>query len=512
MDVFMKTKGLWHISEQIFGLLSDEDLDNCCDVCEDWRQFLTRENGVWQKRRNDILQNLDMNLSKKKVGRFDGKSLLEHEPNWQNVANYFKAKETLHELSTFANELDSLLSVDPDNPGLISHGFISHKPFVFDIIESNRINFTKILIGSPVKWSNEDPRVLNSWGRGVIRNALHKACFSRKPDILRLLLNNMDKLDIDYTRKNIQRQTFFEEILASRQVMEKMDLIDVILENSLRIEQFAQTNVVEIILFNFVHFEHKLESYESLLQKGISKGFDINSVTRKGKTLFEHICEFGRNTQIATFFLISHKDIGFDITKKTSYGSNVLHIISKYPNLDILKVALDKNNETKLDVNKLDGSGNTILHNLVSNCHGERKLEALSCLKYVLNNAVTLGIDLNVKGTSGFTSERTAFQQMCFSDPSIELIDLWIDTPSILSSDTFGNAFDYDRNFIFKFTFTLYNAKKAINQDMTEVDKMFRKDGKRSFDRDVLVKICCFLYNERKEELSQPKLKQTKEN
>ena len=129
---------------------------------------MTRENGVWQKRRNDILQNIDMNFSKKSSGRFDGKSLLEHEPNWQNVANYFKAKETLHELSTFANELDSLLSVDPDNPDLISRHFISHQPFVFDIIENNRINFTKILIGSPVKWSNEDPRVLNSWGRGVI--------------------------------------------------------------------------------------------------------------------------------------------------------------------------------------------------------------------------------------------------------------------------------------------------------------------------------------------------------
>ena len=52
MDVFIDTEGLWHIPEFIFGLLSYEDLKNCCQVSTKWKWFLTRQHGIFEDEEN----------------------------------------------------------------------------------------------------------------------------------------------------------------------------------------------------------------------------------------------------------------------------------------------------------------------------------------------------------------------------------------------------------------------------------------------------------------------------
>ena len=187
---------------------------------------------------------------------------------------------------------------------------------------------------------------------------------------------------------------------------------------------------------------------------------------------------------------------------------NALHLACYYGYFDVIKVILENIQETGSDINEKDSTGETILHNLI-HCYcrkndysdftkNDKNAEAHRCFKYLLENAEVYGIDLNATDRFG----RTPFHSSCLSN-NIGLIGLWFDTPFEFTPDSFrlSERGDICGHYNFparNLAFDLYNTEKNAGKDVSEIDKMFRKDGRLCLDEDVCVEVCSLLLQERK--------------
>ena len=100
------------------------------------------------------------------------------------------------------------------------------------------------------------------------------------------------------------------------------------------------------------------------------------------------------------------------------------------------------------------------------------------CFKYLVKNAEVYGIDLNVTDSFG----RTPFLSSCCSN-NIRLIQLWFDTPFEFTPDSFRLVGYTYRNGVTELyspgrnlAFDWYNTEESTWHDVSEVDKIFRKD------------------------------------
>ena len=126
MDVFIDTEGLWHIPEFIFGLLSYEDLKNCCQVSTKWKWFLTRQHGIFEDEEN-IKEDLNFVLKKKVSGyglvhpandhayfdddiddMYTSKTILELYPDFQVVRDHFQPHRSLSTFTAFLSEFKTM--------------------------------------------------------------------------------------------------------------------------------------------------------------------------------------------------------------------------------------------------------------------------------------------------------------------------------------------------------------------------------------------------------------------
>ena len=122
------------------------------------------------------------------------------------------------------------------------------------------------------------------------------------------------------------------------------------------------------------------------------------------------------------------------------------------------------------------------------------------CFKYLVKNAEVYGIDLNVTDSFG----RTPFLSSCCSN-NIRFIQLWFDTPFEFTPDSFrlvgypGYTYRNGVTEIYSparnLAFDWCNTEKSTWHDVSQVEKIFRKDGHFLC---LDVEVCCLLLQERK--------------
>ena len=114
-----------------------------------------------------------------------------------------------------------------------------------------------------------------------------------------------------------------------------------------------------------------------------------------------------------------------------------------------------------------------------------------------MKNAEVYGIDLNVPDSFG----RSLFRSSYCSN-NIRLIQLWFDTPFEFTPDSFQLVGYTYRNIVTELyspgrnlAFDWYNTEKSTWHDVSQVEKIFRKDGHFLC---LDVEVYCLLLQERK--------------
>ena len=225
MDVFFESEGLWHIPEFIFGLLSYQDVKHCCQVSTKWKLFLTRQHGMFEKE-EEINEDLNFVLTKKvfndlpeydydmvKRSRYIkniddvSKTIIEHYPDFQIVMDHFQNQRYLSAFKAFLLEFKTMILESEDK-------FYVHP--VQKAIEENRANMVKFLIESPAdltKMKIKDKKYIVTESENVI-NALHLACSHGHLDVIKVLLENIQRTKIDINQKDPSGGTILHTLIT----------------------------------------------------------------------------------------------------------------------------------------------------------------------------------------------------------------------------------------------------------------------------------------------------------
>ena len=226
MDGFIDSEGLWHIPEFIFGLLSYQDVKNCCQVSTKWKWFLTRQHGIFEDE-EEINEDLDFVLTKKvfkNLPRFEfdmvkrsryianidevSKTIIDHYPDFQIVMDHFQTHRNLSAFKAFLSEFKTMILESKDK-------FYCHP--VLKAIGENRANMVKLFIDSPTELTEIEIKDDEFIGieRFRVTNALHLACSFGHFDVFKVLLENIQKTGIDINQKNPSGDTILHILIST---------------------------------------------------------------------------------------------------------------------------------------------------------------------------------------------------------------------------------------------------------------------------------------------------------
>ena len=263
MDMLIDSEGLWHIPEFIFGLLSYQDVKNCCQVSTKWKWFLTRQHGIFEDE-EEINEDLNFVLTKKVFMRTRSryyenadevfKTIIDHYPDFQIVMDHFQTQRNLFTFKAFLSEFKTMILKSDDN-------FCYH-PVQKAIVE-NRANLVKLLIESPAdltKMKIKDNEFIGTERKNEM-NALHLACFYGHFDVIKVLLENIKKTGIDVNQKNPSEETIPHILISS----------------CYRNDSNNDTAEAE-------------KCFKYLLENAEVCGIDLNATNRNGRTPFHSSC------------------------------------------------------------------------------------------------------------------------------------------------------------------------------------------------------------------------------
>ena len=113
IELIMKSEGLWHIRDQIFGPLNHETLENCRKVSESWNESLQRMALV--KYLEEFGESLRIRALLRNFEREDENgeevSAIIRIPEWNKAVKDYGAKSSIEDLQEIKDSLGELLDV-----------------------------------------------------------------------------------------------------------------------------------------------------------------------------------------------------------------------------------------------------------------------------------------------------------------------------------------------------------------------------------------------------------------
>ena len=252
----MQNPGLVHLAEEIFDYVGNADLLKIMEVSKTCYAFVNQyERNRLAKKLDSILARKDYYMAKKP--RDPHCTLFERFPNWEKICNFVKTNGTLPELNHFVTEMDGLgrqkrqhpshPSLQKDNP-LKTMMLCGKSGVVKVLLKRPHVNFADALIHFchyvSVHYHFRDRKsqcevidtiLSNTELTRIDINAkkytkqkqtvFHRMVLRGHPDILKFIIDNVERYNIDIYTKDAKGKNAFEALIDSgdSRMMEKLN-------------------------------------------------------------------------------------------------------------------------------------------------------------------------------------------------------------------------------------------------------------------------------------------------
>ena len=257
--LIMKSQGLYHIREQMFGYLNYETLDNCREVSELWNESLERIALI-----KFIEEFADRNLE------YTHQKVSTIIPGWQNAAKKYGVQASIEDLEGVKDSLKKL-----------ARGKGKCCPYP---VHGAAINGDVKLMEFILKTSYD----MNTKVRGG-RTAWHLACYNGQTETAQLIMQNSNDFGIDLNAKGNNGNTAFHWACYNR----RTETAQLIMQNSkeFSIDLNAKNNYGSTA-FHWACYNGRTETVQMILKNWKEFSIDIKSQDNQGKTALDLINRF----------------------------------------------------------------------------------------------------------------------------------------------------------------------------------------------------------------------------
>ena len=186
IDLIIKSQGLWHIRDQIFGPLNHETLENCRKVSESWNESLQRMALVkYLEEFGESLRIMALlrNFEREDVNGEEVSAIIRI-PEWNKAVKDYGAKSSIEDLQEIKDSLDMINGKDLEYPihQAAGHGALKLMEFILT--------------------TSFDMNSIDQHGKNIFQ----VACQNGKIEIVNLLIEST-KHDIDLNARDYDGAT-----------------------------------------------------------------------------------------------------------------------------------------------------------------------------------------------------------------------------------------------------------------------------------------------------------------
>ena len=256
MIMTLADKGVWHICEQIFGYLNNENLKNCRKVSKLWDESLERI---------ALIKCIEEFGDREVKGQYKKVSTII--PGWKKAAHKYGVQASIKDLEEVK---DSLIKLASGKGKCRSH----------PVVEAAKNGDVKL-----IEFALRTSYDMNA--KDVIGNtALHQACCYGRTETAQLIIQNSKEFGIDLNAKSNSGRTGLHDACYYRQTETAQLLIQS--SKEFGIDLNAKDNNGRTAL-HFACINGKTETVQMILKNWKEFGIDIKAQNNQGQTALDLI-------------------------------------------------------------------------------------------------------------------------------------------------------------------------------------------------------------------------------
>ena len=363
IELIMKSQGLWHIRDQIFGPLNHETLENCRKVSESWNESLQRM---------ALVKYLE-EFGERKVVNGEETKVSTIVPEWNKAVKDYGAKSSIEALQEIKDSLYMINGKHLEYPihQAAGHGALKLMEFILT--------------------TSFDMNSIDQHGKNIFQ----VACQNGKIEIVNLLIEST-KHDIDLNARDNHGATAL--LLASKQG--RTETVKLLIELSTKndgIDLNARDNKGWSALKLACYFG-RTGIVKSLIELSTEYAIDLHARDNKGGTSLHWACDSRiAGLKIAKLLIELSTKYGINVNARDNYGRTPFHWTCWKGKPETVKLLIESSTKYGIDVNARDNNGDTALHLA---CSGART----EIVENILKHWKTFGIDIKAKNNVSQTA------------------------------------------------------------------------------------------------------------
>ena len=410
MDRIMKSEGLWHILDNIFGHLDHGTLEICRKVSNLWDESLE-----WISLVKYLYEFVDKLAEHHRYVLYDSvENILNIISNWNKAVKKYVRKASIEDLLELKDSLEQLLDEDGTCHDCLVRRAVESEDLKFqefflfwtsyDMISEDNTgmkafhwacNLGKIeTVKMILEFSQENEGIDLNARDDTGWTAFHVTCIKDNTEIVKLILDySLENNSIDLNvRDNFGRTAFYLACIDGRTETVKL-ILDFSKENE-TIDLNAKDD------FNVTPFHAACDRGNTEIVKLIlgNNSIDVNARDDSGSTAFHSACANGRRETVKLILDFSQEIDAIDLNARDVSGKTAFHLACEKGNTEIAKLIINFTNENgKINLNARDENEETAFHWA---CVRGR----IETVKMILDNWKKFGINIKTQNNEGQTA------------------------------------------------------------------------------------------------------------
>ena len=310
MERVMRSEGLWHIFEQIFGYLNYETVEICREVSEFWNESLQRI-GLVKFLEEFGDRNVEYPKTNTKVSTYK-----EYILGWKMASKRYGAKATIEDLEELKDSLEELISEDGKCWGCPVH----------QAAKNGSVKLLDFLISTSYDVNSRD---FNGF------TVFHEACKWGRTECAKLMIELSPKNNLDLNARDNDEHTAFHRACQFGKTETVKLLIELSTQYGIDLNAKDRNGWAALL---WAYRKGHSETVKLLMESSRKYGINLNTRDNRGRTPLHWDC-FNGKTETVKMLLDNWKEFGIDIKTQDNQGQTPLDLAytRRSPSAEMLK-------------------------------------------------------------------------------------------------------------------------------------------------------------------------------